>query len=165
MEMKYEFDEQLKKGSFGEKQLDAFFADEYTIRAATAIEQRKGIDRWFTHKQSGERYAIEYKTDEKAATTHNAFIETVSVDVDDKAGWAETSQADYIFYFIPPLELIYVLRPSKIKEQLERWKQKFKERTIPNKGYCTKGIIVPLAEVESIASDVIRVKEAPADNG
>jgi len=44
-------------------------------------------------------YTVEYKT--VLPVTGNAFIETIPVDMSEKAGWAFTSQADMLLYFDP----------------------------------------------------------------
>jgi len=99
--MTYTFDTQKARGDAGESFLDQVFAADYEVRPATRAEQRRGIDRIFTHRQTGRRLTVEYKTDYKAAHTGNAFVETVSVDTAGKAGWAYSSAADYLIYYVP----------------------------------------------------------------
>jgi hypothetical protein len=80
------FDVQKARGAVSEKFLDSEPAVEFEVRPATPQEQRRGIDRIFTHRQTGQRLAVEYKTDYKAARTGNAFIGSISVDTAGKAG-------------------------------------------------------------------------------
>src|SRR5690606_23251114 len=117
--MAYQFDAQHADGLAGEAFLDALFSRWYRIRPASAAQQRRGIDRWF--RTATRRLAVEYKTDHTAARTGNAFVETVSVDTAHKPGWAYTSQADYLVYYIPPDGLVYVLRFAVLRRELARW--------------------------------------------
>lgn len=150
--MTYDFDEKLLEGKQYEKVLDAVFVKGFEIVDASEDDQRRGIDRWYTSRGSGERFAVEYKSDKTAGRTHNAFIETISVDPPGKPGWAFTSQAKYLLYFIPDDRLIYVIKFTKLRRRLERWQQEYQTKRIPNKGYDTVGLIVPLEEIEACSS-------------
>lgn len=152
----YEFKEQLMKGEKSEDKLDAFFSEWYTVKRVDMFQQRQGIDRIFTRKDNGSIFKIEYKTDWTASRTQNAFVETISVDTTDKPGWAYSSQSDYLIYYIPGDELIYVITFIALRARLPCW-CKFPSRRIPNKGYCTVGLLVPLAEFEQIAREVISI--------
>lgn len=153
--MTYAFDEQLVVGATGEQRLDTAFGQWYDIAPATQAEQRQGIDRIYLRRKDGARFRVEYKTDHTAARTGNAFVETISVDTTNKPGWAYTSQADVLLYYIPGDELVYVWRLSKLRRHLERWQTTYATRRIPNKGYATHGILVPLSEFERHAEQVI----------
>jgi len=98
----YQFEAQLRKGEAYEAVLDNFFREKFDIQPVQMCDQRRGIDRIFTSKKNGSILKIEYKADSKAAQTGNAFIETVSVDTQQKPGWAVYSEADYLIYYIPP---------------------------------------------------------------
>lgn len=151
----YQFDKQLSVGEHGEGRLDAFFAQWFVIRVATRQEQRRGIDRIFTRHADGRVYAIEYKTDHTAGKTGNAFVETVSVDTANKPGWASRSEADLLIYYVPEDRLIYVIDFSHLRAHLPVWKKRYPQRSIPNQGYHTHGILVPLKEFEQIAIQVL----------
>lgn len=153
----YDFDKQLARGDKGEAFLDAFFSRHYHITRATRAQQREGIDRFFVSKETGSRMSVEYKTDTTAARTHNAFVETVSVDTTGRPGWAYASKAEYLIYYIPGDELIYVMPFAVLRKQLPRWVQEHKPKAIPNRGYKTHGICVPLDEFERYADVVISV--------
>ena len=109
----YNFDVQLAQGESGEARLDRFFSTWFQIQPATPEEQRQGIDRWFSDRRRPRTLAVEYKTDHTAARTGNAFIETISVDSEQKAGWAFTSQADLLLYYVPGRDQVYVLRTTR----------------------------------------------------
>jgi hypothetical protein len=152
----YAFKTQLTKGEQSEAALDSFFAQWYIIKPADRAQQRQGIDRIFTRRDNDVALLIEYKTDWTAGKTHNAFVETISVDTAHKPGWAYSSQADYLIYYVPDAALIYTIAFVNLRASLEAWCS-FPLRRIPNHGYHTIGLLVPLNEFERIATKVLRV--------
>lgn len=153
--MTYNFQSQLEHGTAGEEFLDRYFAQWYDIQPVTPLEQQQGIDRVFTRRTNGTICMVEYKTDQVAHRTGNAFIETVSVDSAGKLGWAHTSKADYLLYFVEKDLLIYVMRFAVLRQQLPGWVESYEEKTIPNQGYNTRGLLVPLREFERYAQEVL----------
>jgi hypothetical protein len=148
--MKYNLRRQLAKGQRWEQYLDSLFADQFSIIEATRDQQRLGIDRIFIG-DDGRQHKIEYKADERAATTGNAFVETISVDTVGKLGWAELCEADYLLYYIAGVGPIYIIRPRDLRAKLEHWRQWYPERRIANDGYHTIGLLVPLKEFGRLA--------------
>jgi hypothetical protein len=157
----YSFNQQLCHGEHGEEFLDHYFSRWFYIEPANPEEQRLGIDRFFMSRNQKHRLAVEYKTDETASRTGNAFIEVVSVDSSGKAGWAYTSQADYLLYYVPPRAFIYMLKMADIRERLSLWHQKYPLRRIPNNGYFSHGLLVPLRDLERYAEGVFNADECP----
>lgn len=153
----YDFKTQLTRGQTHEHFLDQYCSRWYVIRQATYDEQRQGIDRGFTHKDNGAVYTVEYKADTTASRTGNAFVETISVDTANKAGWAYTSRADWLLYYLPASGLIYFFEFAKFRLHLPRWVREFPTRAIPNKRYKTIGLLVPLAEFEQHANKVVNL--------
>jgi len=153
--MAYQFDAQHADGLAGEAFLDALFSRWYRIRPASAAQQHRGIDRWF--RRDKRRLSVEYKTDTTAARTGNAFVETVSVDITHTLGWAYTSQADYLAYYIPPDGLVYIIRFDVLRSQLPRWERRYPVRRIANEGYHTQGLLVALREFEACAEAILSV--------
>lgn len=151
----YEFDDQKKQGDAGAARLDAFFSRRYAIEPVGMEDEWRGIDRRFASKEDGERFTVEYKTDLKAPYTHNFFVETVSSDVSGRLGWAFTCQADYLVAYVPHDEIAYICKPSKIKGAVKAWEKKYGTKSVPNKGYHTIGIAVPLREFEKIAEEAV----------
>lgn len=151
----FSFTTQLAKGEEAERFLDSCFTDRFEIRPVSRTGQRRGIDRIFKNEDTGKEERVEYKTDWRAHETHNAFIETVSVDTEQIRGWAWTTQADVIFYYVPVEELVYVLQPSVIRELLPRWEACYRTGKARNQTYFTHGILVPLDELEQCAREVI----------
>jgi hypothetical protein len=149
----YTFDTQLAQGQAYERRLDEFFQRfGLTIRPATADEQRRGIDRWFIDATTMESY--EYKADSIAGATGNAFIETVSVDVMQKPGWAWSSQATYLVYLVTEPETIYLISMRRLRRHLPIWQLRYRTVQAANDGYNTIGVLVPLRELEAIAIQV-----------
>ena len=153
----YEMREKLLQGEIGELFLDDYFRRWYRIMPATPYQQRLGIDRLFFRRDNGIEYAIEYKCDATSARTGNAFIETVSVDNQDKPGWAIYCQADFIIYFVDGCGPAYVIRPEQIREKLPAWQSQYPSRAIPNKGYKTIGLLVPLTQLKPISQIVLPI--------
>ena len=151
----YNFNDQLAHGEQGEAFLDRFFAQWFHVTPATPEEQRQGIDRHFSHLKSHEHFTVECKTDSTAARTGNAFIETISVDTEQKAGWAFTSQANRLLYYVPGKHVVFILEMTAIRARLPFWLQAYEVRQVPNNGYHTHGLLVPLEELERCAARVM----------
>jgi len=105
--------------------------------------------------EDGAEVGIDYKCDERAARTGNAFIETVSNDVSGRPGWALTTEAEWIFYFVVPDRVLGILS-AKLRRALPSWQRRFPTRAARNvswdgKPYRTLGVCVPLKEVEAVA--------------
>lgn len=151
----YDFAVQLAIGQAAEQLLDAELRRRgFTVRPASHDEQRRGIDRWANRPPMTQIYAIEYKEDLRAHQTGNAFIEILSVDTVGRLGWAYTSQAHYLLYYVPGDELVYVLRMMAIREAVPLWERSCRTVKVRNDGYCTHGVLVPLRELEALADAV-----------
>lgn len=152
----YKMKTQLRKGEKSERHLDSVFSKWYKIKPASRAEQRLGIDRHF--KNGDNHHTVEYKTDWRAAQTGNAFVETISVDTQNKPGWAYSSQSDILVYYVPGDDLIYIFEFPEFRKHLPRWIETFRKAPpIPNDGYNTIGILVPLAEFEEHAKIVLSI--------
>lgn len=146
----YKFDEKLKEGMEWEEVLDQVLSRWYQIEKVHQELQRQGLDRIFKRKDDGTRYGVEYKTDISAFGTDNIFIELVSVDRDNKPGWAYSSIAQRLIVFIPQLREILVADLNHIRDcKLKDWIEKYPKKKIPNEGYNTIGIPVPKAEFQT----------------
>jgi hypothetical protein len=152
----YGFAAQLAIGEVWEDRLDRFFTERFAVevRRVGMEEQRRGIDRVFVGTETGEVYTVEYKADDKAGRTGNAFIETVSVDVTGKPGWAVASRADVLVYLVTEPETIYWIPMRRVRASLARWRRLYREVAAQNEGYKTLGLLAPLAELERIAVKV-----------
>lgn len=148
----YEFRKQLAAGQVGEAFLDHFFASGFEITPTTTAEQRQEIDRWYVHRVSHKRFAVEYKTDVAAGLTGNAFVEIGHSD--GRPGWAQMSQADTLIYYIPDTEAIYVIKLKTLRQFLPGWMRRCTRMSVPNIGYSTIGLLVPLEEFEKCAIQI-----------
>lgn len=153
----YNFNTQLTDGEAGEQRLDQYFSQWFTITPATAAEQRRGIDRHFLRHRDGQSFTVEYKTDHTAGKTGNAFVETISVDTQNKPGWAITSTAQVLIYHVPDAGTLYIIDLPRLRQHLPRWQKTYPTRQIPNRGYHTHGLLVPLKEFEQIAGQILPI--------
>jgi hypothetical protein len=141
----YKFRDQLDQGKRAEHFLDDYFSRWFRIQPVPLdTELREGYDRLFTRRLDGETLKIEYKADWHAARSRHAFIETISIYEDHKPGWAYSSQADMLIYFVPPLGMIHMIPLGAIRFLLPGWKLRYREVPAPNEGYKTYGVLVPL---------------------
>lgn len=159
----HEFYDKLEQGEEAEKVLDDVFSDGFTkITKASKELQLLGIDRIMMCEESGVRESVEYKTDFVAHKTNNVFIETVSSREDDVGGWALTSVAQYLAYYIPALSQIYIVRMTSIKRNQLDWIKDYPTKAVKNIGkngheYTAEGIVVPIEEFEKCCSLVIDI--------
>ena len=84
------------------------------------------------------------ESDWKAAVSSNMFLETVSVDTYDIPGWAYTSIAQYLLYFIPPANIFYMLPMAEIKRKLSDWLVGRNPIRVRNREYSAYGVLLPL---------------------
>lgn len=143
----HRWQEKLNEGKHFEAILDTYFqGKDFLIEPVGLEEDKRGIDRWFTSPKTNSRFSVQYKADSRASETGNICIETVSVDAPNlKRGWIHTSQADYLAYFLPPENLIYLCRFSDVKARLPQWARTCKRGLAQNNGYVTVSILVPRA--------------------
>jgi hypothetical protein len=150
--MDYDFDEQLKKGEEQEVRLDEHFAKKFRIYKVSARQQRNGIDRAMIDNKN-RCWLVDYKSDFQAHETGNVFIELVSVDTTNKPGWALSSKADYIVYFMVESGTAYIVAMADILENLARWTKEYKTVECQNKDYKSSGILLPISELKRIATE------------
>jgi hypothetical protein len=146
----YDFSKQHSIGSDHEKALDEFFQRRYFVYPATREEQRTGIDRWFADEDEC-FLSVEYKADSRAHKTGNAFIETISVDTRYVLGWAYTSQAEALCYYLPSTKKGWLICFKALRSCLPRWVETYPTRKVKNFDYCTHGLLVPMQKLVDIA--------------
>jgi hypothetical protein len=152
----YDFDDQLLRGERGEAFLDAFFeARGHYIQKATLGQQRLGIDRVFL--KDDKVIQVEYKTDLIAHRSGRMFIETISRDTDGKQGWALTSRADMLVYFVPGTKTVYVVTPEALREYLPVWQEAYPTRSARNVDYATHGVLVPVEVFEQVVTQIFHL--------
>ena len=155
----FDFDRQHDIGIQGERILDAYFARHLRVQRVGMRGQKSGVDRVFSFH--GRRWSVEYKTDMRADKTRRVFIETVSSDRTNKPGWFFTSEAEYLIYFVRKAQCVYVVRMNRLRDIAFKrgWLDRYPKRTVPNRGYNTLGVTVPLRELELIADGVICIAD------
>lgn len=159
------FQQKKIEGRAAEDYIAEFLGQQYQIRRATDEEQRRGIDLIIT-TSDGTEHKIEVKVDFRAADTGNAFIETTSMEMRPisvgvaaaldtaKPGWAKTTQADILLYWVHGLGKVFVLLPGSLRAALGEWGERYRTRSVDNEFYRTIGIIVPLTELARISTEV-----------
>lgn len=159
--MTYNFGRQHRQGKDAEQFIYQQFQEYFNVIPAPGYLQDQGVDFTFTDRRNGQTWKVELKTDQVAYRTGNAFIETVSVSRASGSlpGWAHSSQADWLLYFIPQTRKIYRIALTRLRAELSLWEQRYPSRTIPNAdrrgAYDTIGLLVPLTELQQISEEVI----------
>ena len=139
----YNFTNKLKEGQQYEKDIFAHLKkDNWRVKIADREQQSQGIDCIISKENL--TYAIEIKSDTKASKTGNIFIETISVDTQNKKGWAYTTQSDFIFYYLPLDLIVYILNSKWVTNSVQSWEHRFPKRIINNQEYNTVGLLIPL---------------------
>jgi hypothetical protein len=153
--MAYEFDRQRQQGVIGELAVDRFFSawgNGLLCLPAGPEAEKRGIDRYLAGNLS-----VEVKTDWLAASTGNAFVETVSSDTTQTPGWVFTCQADLLLYYIPQLSTAMIVRAGDLRQRIGAWQKNYPNRAVRNKGYCTHGILVPLDEIRKLSLGIFNI--------
>ncbi|WP_019502358.1 hypothetical protein [Pseudanabaena sp. PCC 6802] len=150
----YDFNVQHEIGKKGEQILDRWLGTTYKITDVSHDPkyQGVGIDRILTRPDSSV-ITVEYKFDLAAKRTGNLFFETVSIDCKSIPGWGWSSQADYWIFLIPDQEIL-IIKPPSLRALIWRKYRENSEKQIPNRGYNTLGLPIPLSEVRKIATQV-----------
>lgn len=151
----YTFSDQLEIGRQGERFLDQLLEPTWIVTPSTYNQQRQGIDRILTHRQTGQKVRAEYKTDYRGHRSERAFVEIISVDRKGKLGWAYLSEADFLIYYLCKLNVVYVIHFQELRQHLRRWHRLYELVSVANPDYQTHGLLVPLCEFEEIAREVI----------
>ena len=157
--MVHNFTESLERGERFEQLLDQHFSQWFSVETVTMEFQRLGIDRIFT-KQNGQRFTVEYKTDERAHETGNIFVETVSVkkgETVEKLGWAHTSTAQLLVYYVPGIQRLYIVDMLALRDKLDKWSKQHRTAQADNGGYVGEGLLVPLQKLEKLCRGVQNV--------
>lgn len=149
--MEFDFKVQLAQSEVDNKRLDEHFGQEFYIQDVQDMDwQRMGIDKIYRHKETGDAYTVEYKADRRAAATGNMFLETeVRQDKGKtKPGWGYYTIAQYLFYFIPPTNQVYVINMATLKQSIPYLTTCCEEKgPVRNNGYEASGLLVPLSLV------------------
>lgn len=108
--------------------------------------QHDGVDR-LVSTSSGHTYLIDEKADDHA--TGNFFLEYWSDHENRKRGWvAKDLASDFVAYAFVPWKRCYLLPFPTLRlawrQNGKAWVTQYRERRIPNKGWTTVGVPVPI---------------------
>lgn len=148
----HQFVSSLTEGKQHEAELDGVFSKWFHVKPAKKEEDRRGIDRWFTAKTFPLSFSVQYKGDARAEASGNLFIELVSVSIEGqpkKPGWAIKCDADWLVMWLPTKRYAYILSVYLLKSWAAIWYVQYHPMvSIPNDGYRTEGIPVPIKIIE-----------------
>lgn len=175
--MAYDFAEQYENSKGYDRHIDAAFEPWWEVENVGRLFERAGMDRLWTHRDTGRRMSVEYKSDTMAHRTKHVFVETESVVEAGKRGWAYTSCAQLLVYYVVEGRYAFVARMSEIERKLEGWELAHQIRDVRtrdgNSGnessdtegscYTTRGILVPLMTFRAAASAVVEVSPPEAE--
>jgi len=171
MAVTYDFSEQLAKGKTSELLVDTYYSDRFDIYPVDIDLERRGIDRIYRSRATGQVYLVEVKADSKTFTTGNMFVETCAYGgYDDggefvcrKKGWAYMSEATLLMYLIVhPLSTIgsgelCIFKPARIRGRMEEWTDKYSSVSVRNKGYQGRGLLVPMTVAKEHAEKIVLI--------
>ena len=131
----HEFGASNNIGKWGEGVIKAFLMSRSDIRRYQDVSdvesyQRMDID-GIIHLPSGHRQKIEIKTD--TYTTGNIFFETESCVEYNTPGCMYKTKADFLYYYLPGYDKVYVLQMDKYRIWFKLHKHMFKYHTFINK--------------------------------
>lgn len=155
--MVHNFKDSKKVGDMGEQLLDNYFSDKFIIEDVNMDQQRLGWDRVFTHKDSGTRASVEYKTDTRATDTGNIFMEVWSNKEAGKKGWAYTSTAQWLYYFMTGSMSVFIVDVPHLKLYLKVWEKQLKIKQARNKTYTSEGMLVPIEIFKTVAYEEVYI--------
>ena len=79
------------------------------------------------------------------------------MDTETKLGWVCTSRVKWILYFVPGRDELYVVRLAVLRTELPRFIETLPHRQVPNDGYHTHGLLLPLRQLDDLATGVVNV--------
>lgn len=145
MNIEHNFLDSYIKGQAGEEVIKNWLEKRKNISKVIDVRQnfiyqKKDID--FIVEKQDKQYFIELKTDYRAHETQNLFFEIISNNIKNTKGCIYTSQADYLLYLIPKMNVLYVIKLKQLIFWLKE--QNFNKRQANNKFYYSEGYIVPI---------------------
>jgi hypothetical protein len=155
MRRRHTFSEKLAAAAKWEAKLDDWLGKSgYVVRPLGPYQP----DREVVLRDESGIITVEYKCDEEAIKTGRLFIETVSNDVSGRLGWAKTTNADWILYFVVPVR-VFAFRPETLRAALDRWSGHFPLKKADNGRFNTLGVCVPESVARSAAEYVAELSE------
>ncbi len=153
------FEDRLKIGKYAEAVLDRYLIEQglYVIEA-TPEQEMKGIDRIIDDGTAST--TVEYKADFRAYDTGNIFLEhTKNDNGPGKPGWARTSEADLLIYYVPPLGKAYIFDMQLLKRNYADITRNLRKgKVLLNPGYTAQGYLLPLDTCMHVNSFLKEIK-------
>lgn len=109
--------------------------------------QRYGVDRVISERGAKCWTTVEYKADERALDTGNAFIELAIHESDGTVneGWARKTIAMWILYLVPGLNLLLWVDARALKHWVPRWLGTYElSNPVQNATWAAVGLLVPI---------------------
>ena len=110
----------------------------------TREEQRKGMDKKLYFENGA---TITFEEKKRRVDYGDILLEIWSVWEERKLGWLYTSHADYISYFIPSSQKLYILPLLLLRKAWARnqkqWTDQYRELRAKNEGYTTLSRAIP----------------------
>ena len=149
----------------------------YTVIDRTQNPQywRKDID--FSVIKGGEQFDIEVKWDNRIAESGAMFLELLTNIQENKQGWANYTEADFIFYGDSRNRLFYIFSVEDMRQYLKTHTGKYKTLVANDYNYHTGqirkqslGAIVPIASFQAAVKTQVldidsRLKNEPQNGG
>jgi hypothetical protein len=149
----HSFQESLAKEKNYNVFIDDYFRNHgYTVKTTEKILDLAGIDRIFEHNKTKHQMSVEYKTDHRAGTTGNFFVE---VTVAEQKGWFYTCLSQVIIVYVPTFDKVYWLDFLKLKRAIINTHKDtpFKIATCQNKDYSSTGLLIPLEGLAEVGKE------------
>lgn len=147
--MIHTWDDRKADGDKYEAEQDAHWSQHYRIESVGKATDRRGVDRIFhALKAPIMRFTMQYKGDRKAHETGNLFLEILSNVEHGTAGGALKCDADTMSIYVPAERTFYWCSVPMLRVLLRVWVMQYPTGLAHNKGYDTKGILVPREVVE-----------------
>lgn len=156
--------------SYQDKILNAYYKHKgfKYIQVVTDLEtQKKGIDKLLYYCK-GESVDIVTIDEKKRRTTYDdLLVETMKNVEMNKKGWLYYTQANYIVYWIEPLNKIYIIKFKILQDLIFQndWvNTKPIKTTYINRIYRTDNILLTWFEIESAITNIISYRIDKTNN-
>ncbi len=131
-----------------------------TYVGANCPAQRDGVDRLVT-TDTGHVYRVDEKV--RGKDYDDFFLEFWSVEEKKERGWiAKALACDFIAYAFIPSARCYLLPFASLRRAWgmrgKEWVAKYGPRRVPNRGYTTVGVPVPIATVLDAIRDGMLIR-------
>ena len=167
----HKFDEELEYSLDAEesKYLDSVYKQTFPELKdiefmETREEQRKGIDKKLYFENGA---TITFEEKKRRVAYGDILLEIWSVWEKRIEGWLYTSQADYISYFIPSSQKLYILPLLLIRKawtrNQEQWTDQYRELRAKNEGYTTLSRAIPTRVLLPAIQREMDISIAPDD--